>query len=115
MEPVTPATSAVTVQVSPTDPPPAETDEMTGAPLMPLVEIIPGLRTGADTIDRARALVDGWGKTTVVAKDTPGFIVNRVARPFYGESLRLLEEGVAGVAMRKVNKKLQKGRDEARR
>jgi 3-hydroxybutyryl-CoA dehydrogenase len=39
--------------------------------------------------------VDGWGKTTVVASDTPGFIVNRVARPFYGESLRLLDEGLA--------------------
>jgi 3-hydroxybutyryl-CoA dehydrogenase len=39
--------------------------------------------------------VDGWGKTTVVAADTPGFIVNRVARPFYGEALRLLDEGIA--------------------
>ena len=42
-----------------------------------------------------QALVAGWGKTTVVAKDTPGFIVNRVARPFYGEALRMLEEGYA--------------------
>jgi 3-hydroxybutyryl-CoA dehydrogenase len=39
--------------------------------------------------------VDGWKKVTVVASDTPGFIVNRVARPYYGESLRLLEEGFA--------------------
>jgi 3-hydroxybutyryl-CoA dehydrogenase len=46
---------------------------------------------------RIRALADSWGKTTVVASDTPGFIVNRVARPFYGEALRLLEEGLADV------------------
>jgi 3-hydroxybutyryl-CoA dehydrogenase len=45
-----------------------------------------------------RALVDAWGKTTVLASDTPGFIVNRVARPYYGESIRLLEEGVADEA-----------------
>jgi 3-hydroxybutyryl-CoA dehydrogenase len=68
------------------------------APLMPLVEIVPGLATGPSVTAAARRLVEGWGKTTVVAKDTPGFIVNRVARPFYGESLRILEEGVADVA-----------------
>ena len=65
------------------------------APVMPLVEIVPGLATGADVVSRAEALVRGWKKTTVLSMDTPGFIVNRVARPFYGESLRLLEEGVA--------------------
>ncbi len=68
------------------------------APLMPLVEIIPGLATAPETAIRTRTLIDGWGKTTVLARDTPGFIVNRVARPFYGESLRQLEEGVADVA-----------------
>ena len=48
--------------------------------------------------EHARALVDGWGKTTVIASDTPGFIVNRIARPFYGEALRIHEEGIADVA-----------------
>jgi 3-hydroxybutyryl-CoA dehydrogenase len=68
------------------------------APLMPLVEIVPGLSTDAALPGVVRALVEGWGKTTVLARDTPGFIVNRVARPFYGESLRILEEGVADAA-----------------
>lgn len=67
------------------------------APLMPLVELIPGISTGEKVFGEARSLVDSWEKTTVRAKDTPGFIVNRVARPFYGEALRLLEEGVADV------------------
>jgi 3-hydroxybutyryl-CoA dehydrogenase len=65
------------------------------APLMKLVEIIPGISTSSNTTKKARSLVDAWGKTTVQAKDTPGFIVNRVARPFYGEALRIYEEGVA--------------------
>ncbi len=65
------------------------------APLMPLVEIIPAVQTRPDVILQARAWVDSWGKLTVLAKDTPGFIVNRVARPFYGESLRIFEEGIA--------------------
>ncbi|MDQ6611345.1 MAG: 3-hydroxyacyl-CoA dehydrogenase NAD-binding domain-containing protein [Gemmatimonadota bacterium] len=68
------------------------------ATLMPLVEIIPAISTAADVTSRARTLIDGWGKITVHATDTPGFIVNRVARPFYSESLRLLEEGVADIA-----------------
>ncbi len=68
------------------------------APLMPLVEIVPGLATSKQTIQLARNLINDWGKTTVLAKDTPGFIVNRVARPFYGEALRILEEGIADVA-----------------
>jgi 3-hydroxybutyryl-CoA dehydrogenase len=67
------------------------------APLMPLVEIIPGVQTSGDTLVEARNTIDAWGKTTVTAKDTPGFIVNRVARPFYGEALRILEEGIADV------------------
>jgi 3-hydroxybutyryl-CoA dehydrogenase len=65
------------------------------APVMPLVELVPGLATDPAVLDAVRPLVDGWGKTTVIASDTPGFIVNRVARPFYGESLRLLDEGLA--------------------
>ena len=68
------------------------------APLMPLVEIVPGLSSAATVVAATRGLVESWGKTTVLARDTPGFIVNRVARPFYGESLRILEEGVADVA-----------------
>lgn len=67
------------------------------APLMPLVEIIPGISTDEEVVRRARELVDSWDKTTVRAKDTPGFIVNRVARPFYSEAIRQLEEGVADV------------------
>ena len=65
------------------------------APVMPLVEIVPALGTDPAVAEATRTLVDGWGKITVRAADTPGFIVNRVARPFYGESLRLLDEGVA--------------------
>jgi 3-hydroxybutyryl-CoA dehydrogenase len=68
------------------------------APVMPLVEIVPSLATSPDVTASARSLVDSWGKVTVLASDTPGFIVNRVARPFYGESIRMLEEGVADVA-----------------
>ncbi len=68
------------------------------APLMKLVEIIPAIQTSAEVLDRATKLVNTWGKLTVQTKDTPGFIVNRVARPFYGEALRILEEGLADVA-----------------
>jgi 3-hydroxybutyryl-CoA dehydrogenase len=68
------------------------------APVMPLVEIIPWLGTAPDVTRRTRALVDGWQKTTVLASDTPGFIVNRVARPFYGEALRIYDEGIADAA-----------------
>ncbi|MCH2043688.1 MAG: 3-hydroxyacyl-CoA dehydrogenase NAD-binding domain-containing protein [Saprospiraceae bacterium] len=68
------------------------------APLMKLVEIIPAVQTSQASLDKARALIDSWKKVTVLAKDTPGFIVNRVARPFYGEALRILEEGIADVA-----------------
>lgn len=68
------------------------------APVMPLVEIIPAITTTRSVTDRITSLVASWGKTTVVGTDTPGFIVNRVARPFYGEALRQLEEGIADVA-----------------
>lgn len=65
------------------------------APLMPLVEIIPAVSTAHDITQNTRDLIDKWGKITVLAKDTPGFIVNRVARPFYGEAVRIMEEGMA--------------------
>lgn len=68
------------------------------APLMPLVEIIPAIQTSTEVLDQSRSLIDGWGKVTVLTKDTPGFIVNRVARPFYGEALRIYEEGLADFA-----------------
>jgi 3-hydroxybutyryl-CoA dehydrogenase len=68
------------------------------APLMPLVEIIPGLATAGDITATSKNIIDSWGKVTVIAKDTPGFIVNRVARPFYGEAIRIYEEGIAGFA-----------------
>ena len=68
------------------------------APLMPLVEIIPAIQTSKAIAIEARAIIDSWKKVTVLAKDTPGFIVNRVARPFYGEAIRILEEGVADIA-----------------
>lgn len=65
------------------------------ATLMPLVEIIPGIATSGATTSACKSLVDSWGKTTVITKDTPGFIVNRVARPYYSEALRIYEEGIA--------------------
>jgi 3-hydroxybutyryl-CoA dehydrogenase len=68
------------------------------APVMPLVEIIPGIITDETVLKNCKQLIDSWGKSTVVAKDTPGFIVNRVARSFYGEAIRLYEEGVADFA-----------------
>ncbi len=68
------------------------------APLMPLVEIIPAITTSPENLQKAKAIIDSWGKVSVLAKDTPGFIVNRVARPFYGEAVRIYEEGVADIA-----------------
>jgi 3-hydroxybutyryl-CoA dehydrogenase len=68
------------------------------APVLPLVEIVPAITTSPSIATAAKALVDSWKKTTVVASDTPGFIVNRIARPFYSESLRQLEEHVADAA-----------------
>ncbi len=68
------------------------------APLMPLVEIIPAVQTSPETTSVARNLIDSWKKVTVLTKDTPGFIVNRVARPFYGEALKIYEEGLADFA-----------------
>ena len=68
------------------------------APLMPLVEIIPSITTSNATTISAKARIDSWKKVTVLAKDTPGFIVNRVARSYYGESIRMYEEGIASIA-----------------
>jgi 3-hydroxybutyryl-CoA dehydrogenase len=68
------------------------------APVMPLVEIVTALTTDASVVESATRLVTSWHKTTVCCADTPGFIVNRIARPFYGESLRILEEGIADCA-----------------
>ncbi len=67
------------------------------AHIMKLVEIIQGQRTSSEIVQQTVELTRQLGKTPVVAKDTPGFIVNRVARPFYGEALRLLGENVASV------------------
>ncbi|MFD2568370.1 3-hydroxyacyl-CoA dehydrogenase NAD-binding domain-containing protein [Pseudotenacibaculum haliotis] len=65
------------------------------APLMKLVEVIPAVQTSKEVLDISVATIADWKKVVAVAKDTPGFIVNRVARPFYGESLRIYEEGLA--------------------
>jgi len=66
-------------------------------PLMALVEVIQGDRTSAAAIEKATAIMREMGKTPARAKDTPGFIVNRVARPFYNEALRILGDGDASV------------------
>lgn len=68
------------------------------APLMKLVEVIPAVQTSDDVLNQSTKIISDWGKVVAVAKDTPGFIVNRVARPFYGEALRIYEEGIADFA-----------------
>ncbi len=68
------------------------------APLMKLVEVIPAIQTSYETLEKAIDTIASWNKTVAVAKDTPGFIVNRVARPFYGEALRIYDEGIADFA-----------------
>ncbi|WP_426429388.1 3-hydroxyacyl-CoA dehydrogenase NAD-binding domain-containing protein [Winogradskyella sp. HB-48] len=65
------------------------------APLMQLVEVIPAVQTSKEVLDKSVEIIKSWKKAVAVAKDTPGFIVNRVARPFYGEALRIYEEGIA--------------------
>ncbi|CAI8166942.1 MAG: 3-hydroxyadipyl-CoA dehydrogenase [Crocinitomicaceae bacterium] len=65
------------------------------APIMPLVEIIPALQTNSILVKEIHQLLLNWNKKPVVAKDTPGFIVNRIARPFYSEALRIYEEQIA--------------------
>lgn len=68
------------------------------APLMALVEIIPAVQTDETLIPVAKTLMEQWGKVPVITKDTPGFIVNRVARPFYSEAIRMYEERIADMA-----------------
>lgn len=68
------------------------------APLMALVEVVPAIQTEDAVVADAKALMSDWKKVPVIAKDTPGFIVNRVARPFYGEAIRMYEEGIADIA-----------------
>ena len=68
------------------------------APLMQLVEVIPAIQTSKEVLEKSIQTISDWNKVVAVAKDTPGFIVNRVARPFYGESLRIYEEGIADFA-----------------
>jgi 3-hydroxybutyryl-CoA dehydrogenase len=65
------------------------------APLMPLVEVVPWLGGDPMLASTSYAAMTRWNKTPVLASDTPGFIVNRIARPFYGEAIRILEEGIA--------------------
>ncbi|AKT50590.1 3-hydroxyacyl-CoA dehydrogenase NAD-binding domain-containing protein [Arsenicicoccus sp. oral taxon 190] len=67
-------------------------------PLMRLVEVVRGARSGADTMTEAVELMTAWGKTPVRCTSTPGFIVNRVARPFYGEAQRMVQEGICSAA-----------------
>ncbi|MGA6156654.1 3-hydroxyacyl-CoA dehydrogenase [Stenotrophomonas sp. NPDC087984] len=68
------------------------------APLMPLVEVVRGAATDEAAADRAHATAAAWGKTPVRCADTPGFIVNRIARPFYAEAFRVYEERAADLA-----------------
>ena len=67
-------------------------------PLMKLVEIIPIEPTNNNYLDKVKFLLESWGKIVVTAKDSPGFIVNRIARPFYGEALKIYDDGIADFA-----------------
>ncbi len=69
------------------------------APLMELVEVIASERTEPQIVDRAAEIAEGWGKKAARAADVPGFIVNHVARPYYLEAFRILEDGIAGAAV----------------
>ena len=68
------------------------------APVMQLVEVIPAIQTSNEVLNKVTKTISEWKKVIAVAKDTPGFIVNRLARPFYGEALRIYEEGIADIA-----------------
>jgi 3-hydroxybutyryl-CoA dehydrogenase len=68
------------------------------APVLPLVEVVPWAGTNPAVTKAGHALMTAWKKTPVIASDTPGFIVNRIARPFYGEAIRIAEEGIADYA-----------------
>lgn len=65
------------------------------APVMKLVEVIAGLQTSSDHLNAAKSMCKAWNKVPVEANSTPGFIVNRVARSFYGEPLKILQEQLA--------------------
>ncbi|OMH38340.1 3-hydroxyacyl-CoA dehydrogenase PaaH [Motiliproteus sp. MSK22-1] len=67
------------------------------APVMKLVEVVSGIATDTDIAEKVHATAIAWGKKAVHATSTPGFIVNRVARPFYAEALRILEEGATDI------------------
>ena len=68
------------------------------APIMKLVEVISGLQSDQQLIEDVHSLATAWGKKAVYVKSSPGFIVNRIARPFYAEALRVYEEGVSSFA-----------------
>ncbi len=68
------------------------------APIMELVEIIPAIQTNKLIVTKVKNVIQNWGKIVVEARDTPGFLVNRIARPFYGEAMRILEEDIADCA-----------------
>lgn len=68
------------------------------AAIMPLVEIVPSLNTSSAVLEKSKSIIDSFKKIAVIAKDTPGFIVNRIARPYYGEAIRMYEEGIADFA-----------------
>lgn len=65
------------------------------ASVMRLVEVIPGSRTSAEVVSRATEMMRAWGKRPVIVRDVPGFIVNRVARPYYAEGFLAMSEGIA--------------------
>ncbi len=67
------------------------------APLMQLVEVVPAIQTSNEILEKTVGIITDWKKTVAVAKDTPGFIVNRVARPFYSEAIKIYEEGFANI------------------
>jgi 3-hydroxybutyryl-CoA dehydrogenase len=67
------------------------------APVMPLIEVIVGYQSGEEEVERTMDFAKSLGKTPIKAKDSPGFIVNRVARPYYNEALRIVQDGIASV------------------
>jgi 3-hydroxybutyryl-CoA dehydrogenase len=67
------------------------------APVMPLVEVVATERADEAVVARATAIVEAWGKTAVRVRDSPGFVVNRVNRPFTLEALRIVDQGRAGI------------------
>lgn len=67
------------------------------AQILPLVEIIPAVQTEGQLIQSVLQIIKNFGKIPIQVKDTPGFVVNRIARPFYGEALRILDEGIADI------------------